>query len=558
MVIDRWLGTSLVAGPELPPHFARARWLRHGARVGDRPSLAIPSRSVIPPVQTDALSGVRSKHVSSNEYLDLEGCAAMLGLPVRRLRKLVQTGTFAEPAGRDGAPFWRMNEVWRWAGRQGPTLSHITPLQYWPTPANAADFVGSTRVPNRYCRDDVILEWQVANGLVAVVWRSDDPIMLKLSDFLSETDAQILVTVDPNFGIDGPTLWVINRTSPDPRYEIGWSELARVLGQPMPYWPLPLRDPALIAEWSPGASTIEVPTRPDLDVAPLLRMAAMFHRDHATHRTLLELVSTVQDRSTASACGDLEILAETAKRQLVGDEPATVLAARPLIIPEHAAPTEELDPTTRRIGWLELLGRRDSLSRECVEQMIAWDGGDDFPFSGVVDIEPGTAHGHEWIARLEPIQEPTAAFVALGTAGVDWTGPMYQDPATGAPVARNRDDTYRTVAAQRLPTLSPLAEVVMSSAVWVRVADGTLYLAPRSPSRGLSWGYSGTGPTNLARLTEHLIDDITANPADIRGRPSEGLRALMTTKWPAGTVLDRDLLESARRGERWDHPNRPD
>lgn len=67
---------------------------------------------------------------------------------------------------------------------------------------------------------------------------------------------------------------------------------------------------------------------------------------------------------------------------------------------------------------------------------------------------------------------------------------------------------------------------------------------------------TSNGPHDLARLLERLLDDITANPADLRGRPSGGLHELTAIKWPAGTVLKRDLLESARQGKPWDHPNR--
>ena len=73
----------------------------------------------------------------ADELLDLDGCAALLQVPPRRVRRWVRRGEFPAPVGRDGAPFWRRSDLWIWAVAQGPPLSGLAPLRYWPTATRA-------------------------------------------------------------------------------------------------------------------------------------------------------------------------------------------------------------------------------------------------------------------------------------------------------------------------------------------------------------------------------------------------------------------------------------
>lgn len=493
--------------------------------------------------------------MSEPEYLDVAGCAALLGVSNHRVRRLVRNGEFPPPAGADGASYWLDSDVMRWAARQGPPLSARVPLRYWPDANASAEFLGATRVPNRYCRDDIVLSWAAEVGSVAIIWRPDDPIMLTLTDFVSDVGTDVLVTVDPDFGLDGPALRAINRAHPEKQSDLAWSDLARVLGQPMPYWPYTLRDPDLIESWTPDSVTVEAPARPELNTAPLLQMAGMFEPSHPTHRTLLNLVRVAQERGTRDARDDLRILAETTETAPELRVPTVVVAAEPLVIGNLDADGDDVDATTRRIGWLELLGRSDTLSWQCVQEIAAWDGGSNFPFSGLEDVDQDTAHGREWASRLEPLDKRSAAFAVLGS---ETTGDLLVDPITEAPAVRRADGTIRTVTAQRLPTSSRLSEVVIARPIWIRTDDGTLYLAPREASSGLSWGYSGSGPVTLAQLIDRLLDDITTDPSTLRHDPPEGLKLLTAMKWPTGTVLNRDVLEAARDSRAWSHPDRPE
>jgi hypothetical protein len=407
-----------------------------------------------------------------------------------------------------------------------PTSAHQLPR----ADASAID-PSSSDVEDPSARTDGHRHWESDFGTIGVIWRSDDPIMLRLSEFTRTLSADVLVKVDPNFGLDGPTAKAVNRTKSDRRYDLPWRDLARVLGQPMPYWPHALRDPDLISGWAPGSPPVEAPARPELDINPLLRMASMFEPGHPTHRTLLNLAMVAQQRPAWDAANDLHILGEALGRYPDVPAPTTTVAAVPLVINDAEVDTSDVDETSRRIGLLELLHRCDTLSRACVQQIVDWDGGRTFPFCGIEDVQTGTAHGMEWAARLEPLERPTAAFIIFGE---ETRGEPLVDPVTGAPAIRRADGTIRTVTTQRLPTTSALSEVVIDDPIWVRAADGSLYLAPRAPSTGLSWGYGGSGPVTLAQLIDRLLDDITTNPSSLRGEPQHGLRDVTVIKWPRG------------------------
>lgn len=123
------------------------------------------------------------------------------------------------------------------------------------------------------------------------------------------------------------------------------------------------------------------------------------------------------------------------------------------------------------------------------------------------------------------------------------------DPATDLPVARNHDGIYRAAVPQWLPAHTELAEVILAQQVWIRTADGTLYLAPEGPGAGISYGYRGNGPSNLAILIEHLLDNITApaTRAPWGHQKRSGLLTGFAGKWKRGDLLTRTQLLAARR-----------
>jgi hypothetical protein len=476
-------------------------------------------------------------------YLTLEGAAGRLGWRVKQVRRVVRGGNFPDPAGIDARePYWQEADVLRWAAGNDPGLAARIPLLHWPDAPSPAEYLGA-----RADGQDALLGWKTSQGTVWIVWRALDPIMLSLPDLVRRVDdVTVLVNVEPDFGLDGPRVKAVNQAAPNDPYELPWSDLSRVLGQPVPYWPLSLRSTELICAWKPGAKQVIAPARPDLDTAALLRLAAVFDDNHPAQRTLLNLARVAQAHNTTSALRDLDILHEAINRGSPPKE-TTAIAAVPMPVPN--ADREDLDTAVRRAGWLAILSRCDTLSVQCVREALAWNGGKDFPFSNPNQVDPTQGPGTEWTKRLQPI-ERTAAFELMDDTS---DGQTLTDPATDAPALRRADGTLVAAIPQRLPATTPLAELILSEdLVWIRTADGTLYPAPKHATQGLSWGYSGGKPTELAALIDRLLDDITAAAPGNYDAP-DGLQQLTHMPWPAGTVLTREQLDAARAG----HPPQP-
>lgn len=172
--------------------------------------------------------------MSDPHYLTLDGCARLVGLRASHLRRAARDGQFPPPASTQrGEPYWRDDEVLRWAAATSAELATRVPLRYWPDATQPADYLGAI------AHDDaVVMTWQTNLGAVAVVWNFIDPITVHLTDYLQRAhDAAIIVNVDPDFGIDGPALRAINTATPDTETDLRWADLARVLGQPMPTGP---------------------------------------------------------------------------------------------------------------------------------------------------------------------------------------------------------------------------------------------------------------------------------------------------------------------------------
>jgi hypothetical protein len=133
-----------------------------------------------------------------------------------------------------------------------------------------------------------------------------------------------------------------------------------------------------------------------------------------------------------------------------------VIAAEPLDI-RPDVDIDDLDATTRRVGWRELLDRADTLSWECVRQVLAWDGGRHFAFAHSVRVDLTTLAGREWADRLEPVERRTAGYACMD--GGD-KGRAMVDPLTDAPVSV-LDDEAVTAVPQRLPATSELSAVIL-------------------------------------------------------------------------------------------------
>jgi hypothetical protein len=301
-----------------------------------------------------------------------------------------------------------------------------------------------------------------------------------------------------------------------------------------------LRRPADMALWRPGARPTVIRPIPDTDTTPLLQLAATEPDSSNAHATLIHLARHIQARSDRSVWQDVDDIDDW------GDRDAITIAGTPAPATEEP---EELDEAIRRDGWLKILAQADSLAAQCVGVALENDGGRDFPFSSLAQFSPddGSELAAEFTARLEPC-ERTAAFALFAD---DMVAETWTDLQTELPVAKSRGGTLRAAVPQRLPATAPLAEVTLDHGgkVWIRTADGKLWLAPEQSGTGLSWGYSGGGPLALAILLGLLLDDINAAaPRGYRGYPrAQGLLAGTHGRWRTGCTLTRADLEAARQ-----------
>jgi hypothetical protein len=85
-----------------------------------------------------------------------------------------------------------------------------------------------------------------------------------------------IVVVEADFSPIGPSVRGILPAAPGVgEYPmLDWRRVAEVIGAPLPFWPFALRIAALIRGWKPGAPPVTAPAVPDLEVLPLLRLAA--------------------------------------------------------------------------------------------------------------------------------------------------------------------------------------------------------------------------------------------------------------------------------------------
>jgi len=179
----------------------------------------------------------------------------------------------------------REGDVFTWAAVHLPGGAAVAPLRWWPDANEPVEFYGAIRRPHSYGQDNVVLVWQHPCGLIGMLWQTSDSIERIASwfDYLARGDTRgtgreiggvdlaVLVRVDGDFSPWGPSLTALNIAHRDAdnihdvTYSVGWAQLARLLDQPIPFWPYLLRDPDLIASWRPGAPTVTVPAEPDLD-----------------------------------------------------------------------------------------------------------------------------------------------------------------------------------------------------------------------------------------------------------------------------------------------------
>jgi len=339
------------------------------------------------------------------------------------------------------------------------------------------------------------------------------------------------------------------------RYQPRWQQLATVLGTKAPWWHSALRDRDAILEWKPGAPPAVVPAcHVEMPIEALIILAAGEPDGSPAAAVCLWLARHLRHQDTVGAFDYVADPTENVK----GDGCWLTLGAVPAEL--YRPDPEPLPDVVRRAGWLQILERRDTLAARVAKIARMWDSGSDWPASSVAEVVPGECQpAVEWAVRLVAAptdQSPTVLERELleHVSEVD-IGTLLHDPATGLPAVHRVDHMgeERIFAAvpQRLPTTALLHSVTLcGSTVWIRTANGGLFIAPEHPSFGVSWGYTGSGPISLAILLDRLLDDITAKPVErVESEPPAGLRKLIeTTSREGSTTYSREQLDAARLG----------
>lgn len=473
-----------------------------------------------------------------DRQLDLAALADLLGLSTRQARRLASQEGF--PAARNG--LWEAEEVWRWAAAADADLARRVPIGYQPPATDPAPHVGAREAAG--LPRAVFVAWDARPGLVCFAYGLRDSLsagqVVTQVPYPAEQVYAVCGVELHESAVDAPLPWLTiaypHHPDPERGEEIAWRDLARLLGQPVPYWPWGLRQREHLLSWQPGDP---VPVRPaecevDLTAAAML---AVLEDDGPVRRTVEHLVRRNQWMATHEALRDTELIDTHA-------DPAVMqVVARPLPTPE--VDRDQVPEVDQRAAWLDLLTRRDDLAAAAVTLAKDTHGGRGFPFAAIERFQRRSATLDEWLAGLQPCDR-LAGHVYLATRE-DVTDYL-RDPRTDAPVVHTADGEVLTLVPYRLPTVEPLAELILDERPWVRTADGTLYLAPQGSYGGLLWGYSGSGPSTLAGIVDDLLTDITSpgREGPTGPIPPAGLLRLFRKKHPHGTVLSRTELEKAQ------------
>ncbi|MFE6838355.1 hypothetical protein ACFVFI_26400 [Streptomyces sp. NPDC057705] len=460
-----------------------------------------------------------------------------------------------DPAHTEGEERWSGHGFGRWLAAEHPGLAGRGPLLLRPAPAVEPRYLGGVhRSPEDETAVDTELFaglWRTHAGVVAVVYPLHDRVDAGSELLDVHADADAVVVIGYAYGLDGPELRAVDRDRPELVYDPSWAQLAAHVGTGIPWWPGSLRRGEHLASWRPGDEPrpVEVISFPSWE--PLYALA----RQEPDGSPLRHACFTIGHRIRAAAA---DSATEEMKNLRRWERSATASMVFPAV-PDTDDPGLAQVATDDVVGagLAELCARTDDLAVECLEQVSAWSGAEDLPYGGTFTLTRTevTRAAAEWINRLRDV--PPTALHRVWEEAYDTVG-TFVDPATGSPVVAvkgkyrshdAREITYIGRSPKRLPAGSVLKEVILDEPIWVRTGDGVLYPVPAMDAPGLSWGYSGSGPTTLAEYVGRLLDDggshaVTYDDEDAKDEP--GLRALFRIKHQRGTRIPRRELIRAR------------
>ncbi len=341
-----------------------------------------------------------SRTVKPVETLDVEQVCRMFGLNKVWVAAQVALGRLPRPERIGVRRCWRADQLWRAIAAVNPRAAGRAPLRYWPS------LVETPGHSMRQIPGAMVQDWYVGQVTLRVVWPLPglaEPSLKTAAGLRPVVDRLLKVSVE--IGLYGPVLIAYDRHGkPDERAggEEDWAVYADTIGGTAPHWPYTLSPPAVMERWEPGIPVAEVAATPEVDITPLLQLAAALPDASPAQRTLINLARTIQSRATDSARNDLEIFAGEERFRAVAP------AVSPMPVPD--AETDDLPEDIRRAGWLEVLSRRDDLAAAAIHRLRVWDGGEALPFSKYETIDLRDPHSKEWAARLRPVDQPTVAF----------------------------------------------------------------------------------------------------------------------------------------------------
>ncbi|WP_405183653.1 hypothetical protein [Nocardia sp. NBC_01377] len=345
----------------------------------------------------------------------------------------------------------------------------------------------------------------------------------------------------------GPSLQIRDQSGARvPDDQTDWADLALVLGGRAPYWPVELRQRAAILRWQPGDAPTpiaELAVRPD--PALLSNLAAILPPGSSGHTVAIAAVAAARHRASDEAARAVARITDNPDIEAWTEVPVTAVP-----VPQPTTPPE----VVRRDGWLSIAGHTSDIAHRVMAAVVACGPTRDLPYSSAEFLDPTEPFADEWAARLRPSHR-CAGFEVLYTRAI-YTRPGSEpppeitehliDPITDTPAIRLSSGQLVAASAHRLPVTSPLAELVLGYPLWIRLADGTVHLAPHRDTHMISWGFESAVTNALALLVSRLLDDITAPAVDQWDGGGPGLEQLLSMDWPIGTVLDRAELEKAR------------
>ncbi|MEY9860213.1 hypothetical protein ABH935_005849 [Catenulispora sp. GAS73] len=466
--------------------------------------------------------------------VDVRELAALFGLSRRDTARLARRPEIIQALGNRAVK--DAEDLLRDLARQRVDLPFDLPLLWQPQRRAPAAALDETRLVDGF----FIAVWRAELGRVCVLYRCDDlaPRALDYSAVLASLDARLLAVEAKKFELHGPRLLIVEAEAPEQTYYANWRDLAEVLGRDIPWWPRSMRRPAQMAQWEPDGSPAAYEPTTHRDVAALLDLADREPEGSPARLAAVSLAAQWHDEAFSAATDEIANALNAPQWK------GWMLAARPL---RHRAPhfIRRIPEAEVRRGWGQIACRTDHTAWACVQLASEMHGGGVFPFGDHIEIAASTGPAAEWASRLVPT-EPTAVLAYLdGANAID----ALKDPATGLPVAQRRNTTgapaamYSTLATQRLPTTSPLAQFIVDDVIWIRTQDGVLYPAPRLYGETLGFGYRGPEARRLAQLIERLLQDITAPAAALSDQSvSLGLLQGATGGWDDGEVLSRTQL----------------